>query len=71
MQAKIKQLEKETKELEKQSNDMEERIEFIQEQAKAELDSSRESHKELVASIKMEVVKLKFDLDKCLSTKIN
>ena len=71
MHTKIKLLEKENKELEKQSAEMEERIEFIQEQANKELEGLKESHKEVVAEIKLAVVKLKFDLDKCLSTRIN
>jgi len=50
---------------------MEERIELVQQQAQSELETLREAHKEVVAEIKMAVVKLKFDLDKCLSTKIN
>ncbi len=71
MQARIQLLEKQNRELEGRTATMEEQISTMQKETAAEYLKVNEAHEAVKKEIKTSVIKLKFELDKVLSLKIN
>ena len=71
MQQKISQLSKENLDLEAKCMEMEEYIERVQREEEKERISLNEAHDQEKKDIRMTVAKLKIELDKTLSLKIN
>ena len=71
MQARIQLLEKQNRELEGRTATMEEQISTMQKDTAAEYVKVNEAHEAVKKEIRTSVIKLKFELDKVLSLKIN
>ena len=71
MQNRIHKLEKESRDVDEQCEQMEDYIERVQRESEEERKSLNKDHDQTKLEMRQAVVKLKFDLDKVLSLKIN